>query len=110
MAYNIEFIDEQYTTGFLLPQKDHRPLLKGPTDLTVMLDIVEDTTSNNDDDVIMRILTLEKLICQNQLDQTDSHALKIYAMDEDNLYGKPIQRAAMTELASRTQKARFKGN
>ncbi len=110
MDYNIETISQQPKRRFLPSPREHRPLLNGPTDLNQMLEIVEDTSSTRNDDVIMRILTLEKLICQNQLDQADSRALKIYAMDKEKLYGRPIQCAAMIELTNRTLKTRFSGN
>ncbi|MGA1979265.1 MAG: hypothetical protein ABSG99_01700 [Sedimentisphaerales bacterium] len=71
-------------------------------DLDFLLSIVENTGGNDKNDVAMRRLTFDELGRREQLDTIDSNALKVYAMNEGNLYGKVIQCEAMKVLTERT--------
>jgi hypothetical protein len=71
-------------------------------DLDFLLSIVENTNGNDKNDVVMRRLTFDELIRREQSDTIDSNALKVYAMNEDNLYNKVIQCEAMKVLTERT--------
>ena len=64
--------------------------------------IVEKTEGDGKDDVMMRKLSFNELVRREQLRAADSNALKVYAMNEGNLYGKDIQCEAMKELAGRS--------
>lgn len=71
-------------------------------DLDFLLSIVENTKGNDKNDVTMRRLTFDELLRREQLDTIDSNALKVYAMNDGNLYGKIIQCEAMKMLTERT--------
>jgi hypothetical protein len=71
-------------------------------DLDFLLSIVENTEGNDKNDVAMRRLTFDELLRREQQDTIDSNALKVYAMNEGNLYGKVIQCEAMKVLTERT--------
>ena len=72
-------------------------------ELDFLLSIIEKTESDDENDVIMRKLSFNELLRRGQLIAADSNTLRIYATDEDNLYGKEIQCEAMKELAERTR-------
>ena len=63
---------------------------------------VEKTKGDDKDDVMMRKLGFNELLRRGQLKAADSSALKVYAVNKGNLYGKDIQCEAMKELAERT--------
>jgi len=67
-----------------------------------LLGVVESTRGNDKNDVVMRKLVFNELLRREQLDTIDSNALKIYTINEGNLYGKDIQCEAMKVLAERT--------
>jgi hypothetical protein len=71
-------------------------------DLDFLLSVVENTEGNDKNDVAMRRLTFDELLRREQLDTIDSNALKVYAMNEGELYGKVIQCEAMKVLTERT--------
>jgi hypothetical protein len=71
-------------------------------DLDFLLSIVENIEGNDKNDVIMRRLTFDELLRREQLDTIDSNALKVYAMNKGNLYGKVAQCEAMKVLTERT--------
>jgi hypothetical protein len=71
-------------------------------ELDFLLNIVENTESDDSNDVTMRKLNFNELLRREQLDTIDSTALKVYAKNEDKLYGKVIQCEAMKELTKRT--------
>ena len=63
---------------------------------------VEKTKGDDNDDVMMRKLSFNELLRRGQLKAAGSKALKVYAVNKGNLYGKDIQCEAMKELAERT--------
>lgn len=67
-----------------------------------LLDIIESTSGNDKNDVTMRKLTFNEMLRREKQDQIDSKALKVYAVNSGNLYGKDIQCEAMKELSRRT--------
>jgi len=71
-------------------------------ELDFLLSIVEKTGSDDKKDVMMRKLNFNELLRREQLNEIDSNALKVYAVDEGNLYGKDIQCQAIKELTVRT--------
>jgi len=71
-------------------------------DLDFLLSIVENAEGNDKNDVAMRRLTFDELLRREQQDTIDSNALKVYAMNEGELYGKVIQCEAMKVLTERT--------
>lgn len=71
-------------------------------DLDFLLSIVENTVGNDKNDVTMRKLTFDELLRREQLNTIDSNALKVYAINEGDLYGKTIQCEAMKVLTERT--------
>jgi hypothetical protein len=73
-------------------------------DLDFLLSIAENTDGNDKNDVAMRRLTFDELIRREQQDSVDSNALKVYAMNVGNLYGKVIQCEAMKVLTERTSR------
>lgn len=73
--------------------------------LDFLLSIVENTNgSDNEKDVAIRKLNFKELLRRGKLNEADSNALKIYAINKGNLYGKDIQCEAMKSLAERTTK------
>jgi hypothetical protein len=72
-----------------------------------LLSIVENSNGDDDEkDVTMRKLNFKELIRRGKLNQADSNALKIYAINKGNLYGKDIQCEAIKALAERTVKSK----
>jgi hypothetical protein len=67
-----------------------------------LLSIVENTEDGDQNDLTMRKLNFNELLRRRKLDQVNSKALKVYAINRRNLYGKDIQCEAMRELAERT--------
>jgi len=67
-----------------------------------LLSVVENTIGADRNDVMMRKLVFNELLRREQLDAIDSNAIKVYAINEGNLYGKDIQCEAMKKLAERT--------
>jgi len=63
---------------------------------------VEKTKGDDKNDVMMQKLGFNELLRRGQLKAADSSALKVYAVNKGNLYGKDIQCEAMKELAERT--------
>jgi len=71
-------------------------------ELDFLLSIIENTRGDDKNDVMMRKLNFNELLRREQLNEIDSNSLKVYAVDEGNLYGKDIQCQAMKELTVRT--------
>jgi len=71
-------------------------------ELDFLLGAVENTNGNGKNDVMIRKLSFNELLHRRKLSAVDSSALKVYAKDEGNLYGKEIQCGAMKELSQRT--------
>jgi hypothetical protein len=71
--------------------------------LDFLLEVVERMEENSEYDLTMQKLVFGELVRRGQLGKADSRALVAYATDEKGVYGKKIQRAAMEELAGRTQ-------
>ena len=71
-------------------------------ELDFLLSIVENTKGNGRNDVTMRKLNFNELLRRNKLNQINSKAVKVYAINQGNLYGKDIQCEAIRELAERT--------
>ncbi len=71
-------------------------------ELDFLLSVIEKTESGDENEVVMRKLSFNELLRRRQLCVADSNTLRVYAIDEGNLYGKDIQCAAMKELAERT--------
>jgi len=71
-------------------------------ELSFLLRIVENTDGDDEKDVIIRKLNFKELLRRGKLNEADSNALKIYAINKGNLYGKDIQCEAMKNLAERT--------
>jgi hypothetical protein len=72
-----------------------------------LLKVVENTNDGSDEkDVTMRKLNFKELQRRGKLNQADSNALKVYAVNKSNLYGKDIQCEAMKSLAERTAKSK----
>jgi len=72
-------------------------------ELDFLLGIIENTKGDDRNDVTMRKLNFNELLRRNKQDQIDSAALKVYALNIGNLYGKDIQCEAMKELTKRTR-------
>lgn len=87
-----------------LARKNGRDMHSGMEllDLAFLLSIVESVEENEKTDVAMRKLCFNELVRTGQRSEIDSKALKIYAVDADELYGKEIQCQALQELAERT--------
>ena len=71
-------------------------------ELDFLLGVIEKTKGDDKNDVTMRKLSFNELLRREQQKQIGSDALTVYAIDEDNLYGKDIQCEAMKELTKRT--------
>ena len=67
-----------------------------------LLSVIENTKGNDANDVAMRKFTFNELLRRKNQNQIDSYALKVYALDAGNLYGKTIQCEAIKELTKRT--------
>ena len=85
------------------PGKD-RDLASGMEmlELDFLLSVVEYTKGDDKNDVTMRKLVFNELLRREQLDTIDSNAMKVYTIDESNLYGKDIQCEAMKKMTERT--------
>jgi len=70
--------------------------------LDFLLSVVENAEGDDKNDVMMRKLNFNELLRREQLNEIDGNALKVYAVDEGNLYGKDIQFQAIKELTVRT--------
>jgi len=91
------------------PTRDREKDLHGGMELLeldFLLSIVENTKGDDEKDVAMRKLNFNELLRREQLNKADSSALKVYARNEGNLYGKDIQCEAMKELTVRTSHKR----
>ena len=72
-----------------------------------LLRVVENINDGGDEkDVVMRKLNFKELLRRGELSQADSKALKEYAVNKGNLYGKDIQCEAIRTLAERTAKSK----
>ena len=71
-------------------------------ELNFLLSVVENTNGSNPKDVTMRKLNFSELARREKLSLLGSSVLKIYAINQSNLYGKDRQYLAMKELAKRT--------
>ena len=71
-------------------------------ELDFLLSVVENTKGDGKNDVTMRKFNFNELLRREQLNEADSSALKVYARNKGNLYGKDIQCEAMKELTERT--------
>jgi hypothetical protein len=92
-----------------LPRKTGKDLQSGMEllGLDFLLKVVENTNDGSDEkDVTMRKLNFKELQRRGKLNRTASNALKIYAINKGNLYGKDIQCEAMKSLAERTAKGK----
>jgi hypothetical protein len=70
-----------------------------------LLKVVESANGDSDEkDVAMRKLNFKELSRRGELNQLDSAALKNYALNKGNIYGKDIQCEAIKTLAQRTAK------
>ena len=78
-------------------------------ELDFLLSLIENTEGSDKNDIIMRKLCLSEVLRRNQQNEIDSYALKAYAMNEGNIYGKTIQCEVMKELSVRTEHG-SKGN
>jgi hypothetical protein len=92
-----------------LPMKREKDLHSGMEllELNFLLSIVENTNGGDDEkDVAIRKLNFKELLRRGKLNQADSKALRKYAINKGNLYGKDIQCEAMKSLAERTAKGK----
>jgi hypothetical protein len=92
-----------------LPRKREKDLHSGMEllGLNFLLSIVENTNGGDDEkDVAIRKLNFKELLRRGKLNQADSKALRKYAINKGNLYGKDIQCEAMKSLAERTAKGK----
>lgn len=71
-------------------------------ELDFLLTVIENTKSDNKDDVTMRKLNFYELLRRKKLSHVNSNTLKIYAINQKNLYGKEIQYQALKQLTERT--------
>jgi hypothetical protein len=69
-----------------------------------LVSTVENTKGDDKNEVMMRKFTFNELVRRERLDTVNSKPLKVYAINEDNLYGKNIQCEAMKELTRRTRR------
>jgi len=71
-------------------------------EMDFLLGVVENTRSDDKNDVMMRKLSFNELLRRAKQNQIDSTALMVYAVNQGNLYGRDIQCEAMKELTKRT--------
>ncbi len=69
-----------------------------------LVEIVEQTDTVDRRDIAMQRLSFDELVRRRGLWAVASEALKVYVLDEGNLFGKKICCEAMKELAARTGK------
>ena len=72
-------------------------------ELAFLLGVVENTKSDDKNNVMIRNLSFNELLRREQLAAVDSKALNVYAINDGNLYNKDVQCCAMKELAERTK-------
>jgi hypothetical protein len=72
-------------------------------ELDFLLSIIESTDGDDRYDVTMRKLCFKEVLRRGQQNEIDSNAVKVYAVNESNIYGKDIQCEAMKELSARTE-------
>ena len=72
-------------------------------ELDFLLGVIENTNAEDNNDVTMRKLSFNEILRRDKQDQVDSGALKAYAINQSNTYGKDIQCQSMKELTKRTQ-------
>jgi hypothetical protein len=72
-------------------------------ELDFLLSIIENTDGDDKYEVTMRKLCFKEVLRRDQQNEIDSQAVKAYAVNENNLYGKDIQCEAMKELSARTE-------
>jgi hypothetical protein len=72
-------------------------------ELDFLLGVIENTDGDDKNDVTMRKLAFNEITRRQQQNEIDSFALKVYAINDNNLYGKDIQCEAMKELSLRTE-------
>ena len=72
-------------------------------ELDFLLGVVENTDSDDKNDVAMRKLSFNEILRRNQQNEIDSAAMTVYAVDEKQFYGKDLQCAAIKELTRRTE-------
>ena len=72
-------------------------------ELDFVLGVIENIDGTDKNDVMMRKLCFNEVTRRNQQNEIDSYALKVYAINDGNLYGKDIQCEAMKEMALRTE-------
>lgn len=109
-AISRERVFDSNTVGATRREKSKIPFTEGKDlgsgmevlELDFLVDIVENTESYDQNDVTMRKLSFKELLRRKQLKAADSKALRDYALNEDNAYGKDIQCEAIKELANRT--------
>jgi len=85
--------------GLQGPGKRH-----GMLGVEFLLSVAEDTEWADENDVTMRKLSFNELARRGELCRMESESLKEYAVDQESIYGKGIQCAAMKELAKRTER------
>jgi len=71
-------------------------------EIDFLLGVIENTKSNDKNDVMMRKLGFNELLRRAKQNQIDSTALTVYAVNQGNLYGRDIQCEAMKALTKRT--------
>ena len=71
-------------------------------DMDFLLVVIENTDSNDENDITMRKLSFDEVLRRNKQNEIASTALKVYAVNKGDLYGKTIQCQAMKELTKRT--------
>ena len=67
-----------------------------------LVDVVEKTDSAGKLDISMRCMCFDELVRRNELFALSSEALKVYVLNEGELFSKTIRLAAMAQLADRT--------
>lgn len=72
-------------------------------ELDFLLGVVENTDSDDKNDVAMRKLSFNEILRRNQQNEIDGAAMTVYAVDEKQFYGKDLQCAAIKELTRRTE-------
>ncbi len=72
-------------------------------ELDFLLGVIESTGSLEKTDITMRRLCFNEVLRRQQQSEIDSYALKVYALNDNDIYGKTIQCEAMKELTLRTE-------
>jgi hypothetical protein len=95
--------DQQITA---VAQKDRSEDLNSGMELLeldFLLGVIESTGSLEKTDITMRKLCFNEVLRRQQQSEIDSYALKVYALNDNDIYGKTIQCEAMKELTLRTE-------